>query len=77
MIVFLISGYVGSLIGGVIYDPDKTFLTAFIPFLGGIFGSLFLFNWAQYGISKLLEASGVLHGNMARIESDVRFASEV
>lgn len=76
-IIIVISGLLGAQIGAQIFDPDSSFLASFLPFMGIVTASLILFVWGQYGIGKLLEASGVLYSNMARIEADVRFASEV
>ncbi|MCH8557403.1 MAG: serine/threonine-protein phosphatase [Balneolia bacterium] len=77
LVLFIGSGFLGMQIGTIIFDPDSSFIAVFLPFLLGTFGCIFLFGWAQFGIGKLLEASGVLHSNMARVEADVRFASEV
>jgi len=77
LLLSVLAGLLGAQIGAAAFQPDTSFLSFFLPFMGAIFTAILVFIWAQFGVSKLLEASGVLHSNMARIESDVRFASEV
>lgn len=77
LLLAVLAGLLGAQIAGAAFQPDASFLSFFLPFMGAVVTAILVFIWAQFGIGKLLEASGVLHGNMARIEADVRFASEV